>query len=78
MLAELIGQIREKKKVKVYNSKLLHKGKFYWKLFPVIENIPSVRQIQVYQDEIAPEIWDAIENTDYYGKTFVFRCYRFK
>lgn len=76
-MPELIGQIKKKQKVKVYKKNSLHKGKSYWKLFPAIENVPDVKQIQVYQDKIAPEIWHAIENTNYYGKTYLFRCLRY-
>ena len=71
---QLIGQIKDLQKVKVYGKN--HRGKYYWKIFPQTPQ-SKVKQIFVFPEIVETKVYQALENFNCYGKTLVFSCQKY-
>ena len=66
---EVIGQIHSSKKVISYKPE--YYGEYYWKIFPKSSE-EKVKTIFVLPNIVNQEIWQTLENYDYFDKTFLF------
>ena len=69
----LTGLILRKEAYKVYNKKSIFCGNSYWKLLILLDN-KAEQTIFVYPNLVALTIQQAIENSHYIDKRYLFFC----
>ena len=71
---EFFGRVKTKKEIKQNSGRYV--GQIRYDLVVEIYDEPKVDNIQVMKDNVSDEIWEAVLNSDYYNRNFVFYCHQ--